>query len=53
MCVIKASFAWYLQGDKEGWNANILKWASSLIGSNGQSKNSGNSKVVNILWFYW
>ncbi|XP_071733652.1 UDP-glucose:glycoprotein glucosyltransferase-like [Rutidosis leptorrhynchoides] len=35
-------------GDKEGWNANILKWASSLIGSNGQSKNSGNTKVDNL-----
>lgn len=35
------------QGDRERWNSNILKWASSLIGGNAQSKSNGNNKVVN------
>ncbi|KAK1430222.1 hypothetical protein QVD17_12804 [Tagetes erecta] len=35
-------------GDQERWNSNILKWASSLIGGNAQSKNSGNNKVDNV-----
>ncbi|PWA57058.1 UDP-glucose:glycoprotein glucosyltransferase [Artemisia annua] len=33
------------QGDEESWNSNILKWASSLIGGNGQSKKSVSTKV--------
>ncbi|KAJ0710636.1 putative UDP-glucose:Glycoprotein Glucosyltransferase [Helianthus annuus] len=36
------------QGDKEGWNSNILKWASSLIGGNGHTKNSGSTKLDNV-----
>ncbi|KAI7751028.1 hypothetical protein M8C21_007077 [Ambrosia artemisiifolia] len=36
------------QGDQEGWNSNILKWASSLIGGNGHTKNSGSTKVDNV-----
>ncbi|GJX20436.1 UDP-glucose:glyco glucosyltransferase isoform X1 [Tanacetum coccineum] len=36
------------QGDEESWNSNILKWASSLIGGNGQSKNSVSTKVENL-----
>ncbi|KAI3702099.1 hypothetical protein L6452_27772 [Arctium lappa] len=35
------------QGDQESWNSNILKWASSLIGGNVQSKKSGSTKVDN------
>ncbi|PWA75078.1 UDP-glucose:glycoprotein glucosyltransferase [Artemisia annua] len=36
------------QGDEESWNSNILKWASSLIGGNGQSKKSVSTKVENV-----
>nr|XP_043627577.1 UDP-glucose:glycoprotein glucosyltransferase [Erigeron canadensis] len=36
------------QDEKDTWNSNILKWASSLIGGNVQSKNSGTAKVDNI-----
>lgn len=36
------------QGDQESWNSNILKWASSLIGGNVQSKKSGSTEVANV-----
>ncbi|KVH88595.1 UDP-glucose:Glycoprotein Glucosyltransferase [Cynara cardunculus var. scolymus] len=34
-----------LFGDQDSWNSNILRWASSLIGGNVQSKKSGSTKV--------
>ncbi|KAK9048740.1 hypothetical protein SSX86_032293, partial [Deinandra increscens subsp. villosa] len=36
------------QGDQESWNSNLLKWASSIIGGNGHTKNGGSTKVDNV-----
>ncbi|KAI3827826.1 hypothetical protein L1987_01912 [Smallanthus sonchifolius] len=36
------------QGDQESWNSNILKWASSIIGGNVHTKDSGSTKVDNV-----
>ncbi|KAD6454405.1 hypothetical protein E3N88_09111 [Mikania micrantha] len=36
------------QADQESWNSNILKWASSIIGGNAHTKNSGSTKVDNV-----
>ncbi|CAI9304355.1 unnamed protein product [Lactuca saligna] len=36
------------QDDKDSWNSNILKWASSLIGGNVQTKKGVKTEVDNV-----
>jgi len=40
-----------LQGN--GWNSNLLKWASGFIGSNEQSKNAESNSPVSFLFNFF
>lgn len=41
-----------MQGNRNSWNSNFLKWASGFIGGSDQSKKTESAPVIIIIFSY-
>lgn len=41
-----------MQGNRNSWNSNFLKWASGFIGGSDQSKKTESAPVINYCFFF-